>query len=313
MSHVLIAGGAGFLGSHLAVTLLDQGHHVIVADDLCTGDLSNLPTTHPRLDIHLLDVADSDILLPDLPPLDVIYHLASPASPLHYQTQPLHTLHTNSAGTWALLRLAQVHSARFILTSTSEVYGDPTVHPQPETYWGHVNPIGPRSMYDEGKRFSESLTVTFAREHAVSYGIARLFNAYGPRMRPDDGRAIPTFISQATTGQPLTVHGDGTQTRSCTYVDDVIDAIIALANSTLTGPINIGNPEETTIFDLAHTIITLSGSSSTITFGPALTDDPARRRPDITLATTQLGWYPRVTLREGLTQTLAATQSAILP
>jgi dTDP-glucose 4,6-dehydratase len=298
----VVAGGAGFVGSHLTAHLLALGVRVLVLDDLCTGSLDNLPSGEPGLEFLECDVTGE---LPSLPPVDAVFNLASPASPVDYQRLALHTLASGSLGTWHLLDFARHAGARYVMTSTSEVYGDPAVHPQHEGYWGHVNPVGPRSMYDEAKRFSEALTVAYSAEYRLSIGIVRLFNVYGPNMRPGDGRAVPTFITQCLDGKPVTVAGDGSQTRSCCYIDDVIEGLCLMMSSSLTGPVNIGNPEEVTILKLAQQIVTMTGVSSEIIHISRPIDDPFQRCPDVSLAQSGLNWHPRTSLQEGLGKTIA--------
>ncbi|MDQ6804501.1 MAG: SDR family oxidoreductase [Actinomycetota bacterium] len=302
MSTCLVTGGAGFLGSHLCDELLLRGHRVICVDNFETGSLANIE--HIRTgDFVLLNV---DIIEPYFvgEPIDYVYHLASPASPIDYLRLPLHTLKVGSYGTHHTLGLAKNHRARFLIASTSEVYGDPQVHPQPETYWGHVNPIGPRGVYDEAKRYAEALTMAYHRQQGVDTAIVRIFNTYGSRMRPHDGRAIPTFLRQALQNLPITVFGDGSQTRSFTYVDDLIRGIIALAESGHHDPVNIGNPNEFTLLELAQAVLEVTGSSSEVVFEALPTDDPQVRQPDISLARKILSWEPTVNLREGLQRTI---------
>jgi dTDP-glucose 4,6-dehydratase len=302
MATCLVTGGAGFLGSHLCDELLRRGHRVVCVDNLETGSLKNIEHIRsPDFRFELIDIVQPFFVDEHV---DFVYHLASPASPIDYLRLPLHTLKVGSHGTHHALGLAKKHRARFFLASTSEVYGDPQVHPQPETYWGHVNPIGPRGVYDEAKRYAEALTMAYHRQQGVDTSIIRIFNTYGSRMRPHDGRAIPTFMRQALTNRPITVFGDGSQTRSFCYVDDLIRGIIALAESGETGPINVGNPNEFTLLELAETIIEVTGSDSEIVFEALPTDDPQVRQPDITLARDLLGWEPRVDLREGLLATI---------
>jgi dTDP-glucose 4,6-dehydratase len=306
MATCLVTGGAGFLGSHLCDELLRRGHRVICVDNVETGSLANIAHIRDRESFRFLH---ADIIQPYYvdEPVEVVYHFASPASPIDYLRLPLHTLKVGSHGTHHSLGLAKAHRARFLLASTSEVYGDPQVHPQPESYWGHVNPIGPRGVYDEAKRYAEALTMAYHRQQGVDSAIVRIFNTYGPRMRPHDGRAIPTFLRQALDDQPITVFGSGEQTRSFCYVDDLVDGIIRLAESGEHQPINIGNPDEFTLLQLAETVVELTGSRSQIVFAPLPADDPQVRQPDITLAREKLGWEPRVALREGLQRTLAAS------
>ncbi|MGK5533585.1 NAD-dependent epimerase/dehydratase family protein [Streptomyces sp. URMC 129] len=302
--HAVVTGGAGFLGSHLCTALLDRGAAVTCIDDMCTADPANI--AHLR-DRPGFTVRHADVVQPfDVgSPVDLVLHFASPASPADYLRLPIHTLETGSLGTRNALVLAREHGARFVLASTSEVYGDPRQHPQSETYWGHVNPVGPRSVYDEAKRFGEALTTAEAEANGTDTGIVRLFNTYGPRMRGHDGRAVPTFIRQALAGEPLTVTGDGRQTRSLTYVDDTVRGVLAMAESDLRGPVNIGNPVEITMGDLARLVIRLTGSDSTVRFIERPTDDPTVRCPDITLARGKLQWEPEVPAEEGLARTIA--------
>jgi dTDP-glucose 4,6-dehydratase len=302
MSTCLVTGGAGFLGSHLCDELLHRGHRVICVDNLDTGSLANIEHIRSRDFVHL----NVDITQPYYvdEAIDFVYHLASPASPIDYLRLPLHTLKVGSQGTHHTLGVAKFKRARFLLASTSEVYGDPQVHPQPESYWGHVNPIGPRGVYDEAKRYAEALTMAYHRQQGVDTAIVRIFNTYGSRMRPHDGRAIPTFLRQALTDRPITVFGDGSQTRSFCYVSDEIDGLIRLAESGVHQPVNIGNPDEFTLLELAKTVIDVTGSNSEIVFEALPTDDPQVRQPDITLARDLLGWEPQVSLREGLQRTI---------
>ena len=299
----LVTGGAGFLGSHLCDTLLAKGHRVLCVDNLETGSLTNIEHIPTGDDFQFLQL---DIVEPYFvdEQIDFVYHLASPASPIDYLRLPLHTLKVGSHGTHHTLGLAKAHRARFLLASTSEVYGDPQVHPQPETYWGNVNPVGPRGVYDEAKRYAEALTMAYHRQQGVDTAIIRIFNTYGARMRPQDGRAIPTFLRQALTGQPITVFGDGSQTRSFTYVDDLVAGMIALQESGEHDPVNIGNPNEFTLLELAEIVRELTGASSEIVFAPLPTDDPQIRRPDITKARDLLGWEPTTELRDGLRRTI---------
>jgi len=299
----LVAGGAGFVGSHLCDRLIADGNDVICLDNLITGRCENIEalTAHPRFTFVSHNIIDD---LPSLPRVDRIFHLASPASPRAYQLYPIETMRANSEGTRRLLELAARDGARFVYTSTSEVYGDPLQHPQREDYWGNVNPVGPRSMYDEAKRNGEALIVTYAEARSINTAIARIFNTYGPRMRPDDGRIISNFITQCLRGDALTVHGDGSQTRSFQYVDDLITGLILLAESTSRGPMNLGNPEEYTVLALAQLIRDLTQSRSSIVFEPLPTDDPQQRRPDIGLATRTLEWQPTVSVRDGLQRTI---------
>jgi dTDP-glucose 4,6-dehydratase len=304
MATCLVTGGSGFLGSHLCDALLTRGHRVICVDNFDTGSLANIQhLRRPEFVFMHSDVTDPFFVDETV---DFVYHFASPASPIDYLRLPLHTLKVGSYGTHHALGLAKLHRARFVTASTSEVYGDPQVHPQPESYWGHVNPIGPRGVYDEAKRYAEALTMAYHRQQGVDTAIVRIFNTYGPRMRPHDGRAIPTFLRQALQDRPITVFGDGSQTRSFCYVDDLIEGIIRLAESGVHQPVNIGNPNEFTLLELAKTVIEVTGSRSEIVFEALPTDDPHVRQPDITLARELLGWEPKVQLREGLERTVAA-------
>ncbi len=302
MATSVVTGGAGFLGSHLCDALLAKGHRVICVDNFETGSLANIEHIRAPEFVHM----HADIIEPYFvdEPLDVVYHLASPASPIDYLRLPLHTLKVGSHGTHHTLGLAKKHRARFLIASTSEVYGDPKVHPQPESYWGHVNPIGPRGVYDEAKRYAEALTMAYHNQQGVDTAIMRIFNSYGSRMRPFDGRAIPTFMRQALQDLPLTVFGDGSQTRSFCYVDDLIRGMIALAESGKHEPCNVGNPDEFTLLELAQTVIEVTGSKSEIVYESLPKDDPQQRRPDITRAQEWLDWTPVVSLREGLQKTL---------
>ena len=305
LSTAVITGGAGFLGSHLCDHLLARGDRVICIDNLDTGSLANI--AHIDRSANFVFV-NHDLTEPFFPeePVDVVYHLASPASPIDYQRLPLHTLKVGSYGTHNVLGLAKFQRARFVLASTSEVYGDPQVHPQPETYWGHVNPIGPRGVYDEAKRYAEALTMAYHRQQGVDTAIVRIFNTYGPRMRPHDGRAIPTFVRQARASKPLTVFGDGSQTRSFCYVEDLVRGLRLLAASGEHLPVNIGNPNELTLLELAETVIDVLRSQSRIVFEALPVDDPQVRQPDITRARQVLGWQPEVELRDGLRRTVEA-------
>ena len=302
MSTVLVTGGAGFLGSHLCDFLLDKGHRVVCVDNLDTGSLQNIE--HIRTDDFVFVNHDLTEPFHFEESVDFVFHLASPASPIDYLRLPLHTLKVGSYGTHHMLGLAKLKRARFLLASTSEVYGDPQVHPQPETYWGNVNPIGPRGVYDEAKRYAEALTMAYHRQQGVDTCIVRIFNTYGPRMRPNDGRAIPTFMRQALENKPLTVFGDGSQTRSFCYVDDLIRGLYALATSGEHLPVNIGNPIEKTLLELAEAVIKVTGSASEIVFEALPVDDPQVRQPDITRARAILGWEPKVNLEDGLKRTI---------
>src|SRR3954463_16517440 len=302
MATCLVTGGSGFLGSHLCDALLSRGHRVICVDNFDTGSLSNIAHLRSPDFVFLhADVTDPFFVEE---PVDFVYHFASPASPIDYLRLPLHTLKVGSYGTHHALGLAKLHRARFVTASTSEVYGDPQVHPQPESYWGHVNPIGPRGVYDEAKRYAEALTMAYHRQQGVDTGIVRIFNTYGPRMRPHDGRAIPTFLRQALQDRPLTVFGDGSQTRSFCFVSDLVDGIILLAESGAHTPVNVGNPNEFTLLQLAETVIEVAGSRSEIIYEALPTDDPQVRQPDTTLAQRLLGWKPEVSLRDGLARTI---------
>jgi dTDP-glucose 4,6-dehydratase len=304
MATMLVTGGAGFLGSHLCEHLLERGHRVICVDNLDTSTLENIE--HIRSDGFVFRNHDIVEHFEIDEPVDVVFHLASPASPIDYARLPLHTLKVGSYGTHNALGLAKFKRARFLLASTSEVYGDPLVHPQPETYWGNVNPVGPRGVYDEAKRYAEAMTMAYHRQQGVDTCIARIFNTYGPRMRPHDGRAIPTFLRQALENKPLTVFGDGSQTRSFCYVDDLIRGLYLLARSGEHLPVNIGNPNEFTILELAETLTAITGSASEIVYEALPVDDPQIRQPDITRARQLLGWEPVVQLDEGLRRTIEA-------
>jgi len=303
VTRAVVTGGAGFLGSHLCEQLLADGCEVVAIDNFLTGSPVNVEhlLEHEQFRLVRADITDY-LHVPG--PVDQVLHFASPASPIDYLKLPIETLKVGSIGTLHALGLAKEKGARFLLASTSETYGDPQVHPQPETYWGHVNPVGPRAVYDEAKRYAEALTMAYRRAHGVDTAVLRIFNTYGERMRPNDGRAIPTFIRQALAGEPLTVAGDGTQTRSVSYVDDLVAGILKLLRSELVGPVNIGNPAELTVLALAQRIIALAGSPSEIRFIPRPEDDPSVRQPDITLARTQLGWEPQISLDDGLARTI---------
>src|SRR6476620_437023 len=306
MATCVVTGGAGFLGSHLCDELLSRGHRVICVDNFETGSLANIEHIRvPEFEHLHLDIVEPFFIDE---PIDFVYHLASPASPIDYLRLPLHTLKVGSYGTHHALGLAKQHRARFLVASTSEVYGDPQVHPQPETYWGNVNPIGPRGVYDEAKRYAEAMTMTCHGQKGVDTAIVRIFNTYGPRMRPHDGRAIPTFMRQALDGQPLTVFGDGTQTRSFCYVDDLIRGLVLLVESGEHLPVNIGNPGEYTILQLAEAVLAATGSPSQILYEALPVDDPQVRQPDITHARQILGWQPEIELDEGLRRTLASVE-----
>jgi dTDP-glucose 4,6-dehydratase len=299
----VITGAAGFIGSHLSDELVARGHSVVGVDNLLTGDIGNIAHLTGKDFVFVKHDVTNYISVDG--PVDCVLHWASPASPIDYLELPIPTLKVGALGTHNALGLAKAKSARFVLASTSEVYGDPAEHPQKETYWGNVNPIGPRGVYDEAKRFAEAMTVAYHRYHGLDAKIVRIFNTYGPRMRVNDGRAVPTFIAQALKGEDLTIFGSGEQTRRFCYVSDLVAGILTLADSNLNDPVNIGNPHEMTIEEIARTIIRMTGSSSTLTFRPLPTDDPRVRQPDITRARTLLGWEPKVSLDEGLTSTIA--------
>ncbi len=303
MQRTLITGGAGFLGSHLCDRLVAEGHEVICMDNFITGSPKNVAHLIGNPHFHLIEHDVTNYIYVD-GPLDYVLHFASPASPIDYLQLPIQTLKVGALGTHKALGLAKAKDARFLLASTSEVYGDPLVHPQPETYWGNVNPVGLRGVYDEAKRFAEAMTMAYHRYHGVETRIVRIFNTFGKRMRLDDGRALPTFMGQALQGHPLTVYGDGSQTRSFTYVKDTVEGILRLLQSDVVEPINIGNPDELTILDFAKEIIALTGSTSKIVFELLPEDDPLIRQPDISRARTLLGWQPQFSRAEGLRLTL---------
>ena len=311
MARILITGGAGFIGSHLCERFLDDGDNVICMDNLLTGSADNIAHlfANPRFTFVQQDVTNYIYVKG---PVDAILHFASPASPVDYLELPIQTLKVGSLGTHKALGLAKEKGARFLLASTSEVYGDPLVHPQREDYWGNVNPIGPRGVYDEAKRFAEALTMAYHRSHAVETRIVRIFNTHGARMRLNDGRVVPNFISQALRGEPLTVYGDGSQTRSFCYVSDLVEGIVRLLRSEYAGPVNCGNPQEVSILRFAETIRTLTGSRSEIVFRPLPEDDPKVRQPDIALARRLLGWEPRVPLEDGLRRTIDYFRGVVL-
>lgn len=304
MARVVVAGGAGFLGSHLCERLVARGDEVVCIDDLSTGSEGNLVHLEGERRFAFV-VADVSEEVPVDGPIDAVCNLASPASPPAYLARPLETLAAGSEGTRRLLELAERSGARFLMASTSEVYGDPEVNPQPESYRGNVDPVGPRSVYDEAKRFAEALTMAAHRAKNVDVGIARIFNTYGPRLSAGDGRVVSNFCAQALAGEPLTVYGDGTQTRSLCYVDDQIDGLLTLLDARMNGPVNIGNPDERTVADIAAKVLEITGSRSSIEHRPLPTDDPRRRCPDIALARQELGWEPKVSLDEGLTRTVS--------
>ncbi|MEU7039256.1 UDP-glucuronic acid decarboxylase family protein [Streptomyces sp. NPDC046237] len=300
---VVVTGGGGFLGSHLCEALLRRGDEVVCLDDLSTGQPENLTHlgTYPGFEFVHTDVS----VAADVPgAVDAVAHLASPASPPDYLRMPLQTLAVGSRGTENALELARRNNARFVLASTSEVYGDPQIHPQDEEYWGHVNPVGPRSVYDEAKRYAEAVSFAYHRTLGVDVGVVRIFNTYGPRMRPHDGRVVSSFISQALSGEPLTIYGDGKQTRSFCYVSDLVRGLVAMLDSSQTGPVNLGNPEEWTVHDLAELVLDITGSRSEIRYHPLPTDDPVRRRPVITRAMEHLGWRPEVPVADGVRWTV---------
>lgn len=300
---ILVTGGAGFIGSHLCDALIARGDEVVCADNLCTGRVENIAHLLDRREFSFaqLDVS-AELGVPG--PFDAVAHLASPASPPHYLRLPLETLAVGSKGTENALRVAHEHGARFVLASTSEIYGDPAMHPQQESYWGNVNPIGPRSVYDEAKRFAEALTSAWRRSCAVNTGIIRIFNTYGPRMSAADGRIVTNFITQALTGEPLTVYGDGSQTRSFCYVEDLVSGILMMLDGTEPGPLNLGNPEEFTVAGFANLVLELTGSGSDIEFRPLPVDDPTRRCPDVSSAMRVLGWHPTTSTEQGVRRTI---------
>jgi len=302
MSRIVITGAAGFIGSHLSETLLDRGHSVVGIDNLLTGATANIAHLVNR-DFQFIKHDVTNYIFVE-GPVDAVLHWASPASPIDYLELPIPTLKVGALGTHKALGLAKAKGARFVIASTSEVYGDPLEHPQKETYWGNVNPVGPRGVYDEAKRFAEAMTMAYHRYHGVDTKIVRIFNTYGPRMRVNDGRAVPAFMSQALRNEDVTVFGDGSQTRSFTYISDLVDGIIRLMLSDTNDPVNIGNPVEMTIKQIAETIIRMTGAKSRIIYKPLPTDDPKQRRPDITRARTLLGWEPKVQLDEGLVKTI---------
>jgi dTDP-glucose 4,6-dehydratase len=309
MPRAVVTGGAGFVGAHVCRALRGAGYDVVAVDNLSTGRREQLGTLLEDPGVTLLE---HDVVsgLPVDGPVDAVLHLASPASVPEYLGRPIETLRVGAEGTRHALELAQSRGARFLLASTSEVYGDPLEHPQRESYWGHVNPVGPRAVYDEAKRYAEALTMTFERAHGVDAKIARIFNCYGPGLLPGDGRVVSNFLSRAMAGEPLTVYGDGTQTRSFCFVDDEVRGLLALLGSSWTGPMNLGNPEEHTVLELAKLVLEITGSSAPILFADLPDDDPTRRCPDITLAREVLGWSPTVDLRTGLAQTYAWYQDA---
>ena len=310
MARIVVTGGAGFLGSHLTDALLARGDEVVVLDNLVTGSTRNIEHLfgHDRFTFVRQDVSEH-IWVPG--EVDAVLHFASPASPIDYLELPIQTLKVGSLGTHNALGLARAKDARFLLASTSEVYGDPAVHPQPETYWGNVNPIGPRGVYDEAKRFAEAITLAYHRTHALDVRIVRIFNTYGPKMRAKDGRVVSNFIVQALRGEPITIYGDGSQTRSFCFVDDEVRGFLALLDGEHTGPINIGNDGEFTMVELAQVVLDVTGSSSPIEHRPLPVDDPKQRRPDLTLARSLLGWEPTIALRDGVARTAEYFRTAI--
>ncbi len=310
MPRVVITGAAGFIGSHLSHTLLDRGYTVVGIDNLLTGDIANIAHLANRDFTFIKHDVTNYIYIEG--PVDAVLHWASPASPIDYLELPIPTLKVGALGTHKALGLAKEKKARFVLASTSEVYGDPLEHPQKETYWGNVNPVGPRGVYDEAKRFAEAMTMAYHRYHGVDAKIVRIFNTYGPRMRINDGRSVPAFMSQALRNEDVTIFGDGSQTRSFCYVSDLVDGILRLMESDVNEPVNIGNPHELTITQIAETIIRMTGSSSRLVYRPLPEDDPKVRRPDITRARTLLGWEPQVSLEDGLTRTIEYFRTKVL-
>jgi dTDP-glucose 4,6-dehydratase len=306
---VLVTGGAGFIGSHLCEALLEEGHNVVCVDNLLTGSLRNIAQlkNEPRFEFRQIDINEPY----DVGKVDYIFNLASPASPVDYMEHGIETLKVGSLGSFHSLDLAKKYGAKYLISSTSECYGDPLEHPQKESYWGHVNPIGPRSVYDESKRFAEAATMAYHRYHKVDTRILRIFNTYGPRLQLNDGRVISNFMKQALRGEPLTVYGDGQQTRSFCYVSDEVDGILRLSRSDIHDPVNIGNPNEFTILGCAYLVLKVTGSSSSITYNPLPIDDPKQRRPDISKARTQLGWEPKIDLETGLKLSMQYFQQAI--
>ena len=310
MPRIVITGAASFIGSHLAETLLDRGHTVVGIDNLLTGDTANIAHLVNRPFSFIKHDVTNYIYVEG--PVDYVLHWASPASPIDYLELPIPTLKVGALGTHKALGLAKAKNATFVIASTSEVYGDPLEHPQKETYWGNVNPVGPRGVYDEAKRFAEAMTMAYHRYHGVDAKIVRIFNTYGPRMRVNDGRSVPAFMSQALRNEDVTIFGDGSQTRSFCYVTDLVDGILRLMDSSTNEPVNIGNPHELTIKQIAETIITMTGSTSKLVYKPLPEDDPKVRRPDITKARTLLGWEPKVSLEDGLTRTIEYFRKKVL-
>ncbi|MCU1351515.1 MAG: NAD-dependent epimerase/dehydratase [Acidimicrobiales bacterium] len=310
MGRVVVTGGAGFLGSHLCDRLLDRGDEVICIDNLITGARGNVEHLFAHSGFTFMEHNVSTYTWVE-GPVDAVLHFASPASPKDYLEMPIQTLKVGCLGTHNTLGLAKDKGARYFLASTSEVYGDPEVHPQPETYWGHVNPVGPRGVYDEAKRFAEAMTMAYHRAHGLDVRIVRIFNTYGPRMRPADGRVVSNFIVQALRGDPLTIYGDGSQSRSFCYIDDEVRGLLALLDSDIVGPVNIGNTHEFTMRELADVVLDVTGSRSEIVTEPLPEDDPTQRKPDITVARTKLGWKPEIELREGIERTTAAFRKVL--
>ncbi|MDQ3618790.1 MAG: SDR family oxidoreductase [Actinomycetota bacterium] len=309
MPRAIVTGAAGFLGSHICTTLLSNGWEVVGFDNLLTGEMGNLVHLEgkERFSFVQQDVTQYIEIDGDV---DWVLHWASPASPIDYLQFPIQTMKVGSLGTWRALGVAKDKGAGFVLASTSEVYGDPQVHPQPETYWGHVNPVGPRGVYDEAKRYGEALSMAYHRQHGVPVKLVRIFNTYGPRMRRNDGRAVPNFIKQSIKGEPLTVHGDGSQTRSLCYVDDLVEGIWRFIGSDVTGPVNVGNPHEISVKELAELVASLAGSDSEVVYIDRPVDDPEVRCPDISLAQNKFGWEPQVSLEDGLTRTIGWARAA---
>jgi UDPglucose 6-dehydrogenase len=311
MARSVVLGGAGFLGSHICDRLVARGDDVVAVDDLSSGSLNNLShlSGHPNFTFIRADICDG---IPVNGAIDFIFNFASLASPPRYSQRPIHTLRTGAVGTENALALATVSGARMVMASTSEVYGDPVVHPQPESYWGNVNPIGPRSCYDEAKRYAEALCIAFGAEHGTNVGLLRIFNTYGPRLDPEDGRVISNFVNQALAGRPMTIYGDGTQTRSFCFVDDLIDGVLKIGASDCRGPVNMGNPYERTMIELAALVNKIAGTDVPLSFVPLPQDDPVQRCPDIALAREILGWEPKTNLEEGLLRTITWFRQLII-